>query len=301
MVKFSLKRLVFALATAFCIFWLSACASAKRTALVDASHLYSHELEKAKVSAVIAPFHTSDARTYAEVMKKFEGAGIDEFLRKADDVARAIGLAGYDIQRNIGGYEGMLEPSFTFVFESNADEPFADLTEKAKLFASIVGDIGYETQDAVIVFYDDEFGVGDDLFYSADIPLANLEAPVSNSASIGLDDFTIRIDDRLLYMLFFDDYRNAESLAGMNSSIDSIIGSLQKLGGYDDSRKTERKVRRSAYMDAGYRHSVYAKWNVILDSDAGRKKVVDPFTLKKLIADAQKALEGLNDYMSAAI
>ncbi len=254
------------------------------------------------ISAVIAPYHVSAAHTYDEVMEMYRGDGIGGFIRKADDVAKALGIGKYVVQGNIGGYSGLLEPSFTFDFEMPDSDSFSMFLKKVELFASIVGDIGCEIQDAVIVYFDDDAQQGGtDSFYTTQIPLSDVSRAVACSNAMGLSDFTVRIGDKVLFMLFFDDYLDEESLAGMNGRIQGIVDYFKTFGAYDGSRKIENRVRKSLYVDIAQRSLIYDRWQSAFATGAGLVEMSDPNQVAEFVRQAQEVIARYEAPMRAAV
>ena len=231
------------------------------------------------VSAIVSPFYEKEAHSLeeAEALRK----EVDENVWKYGDyitlgtrLATALGLEVYDINDKLGGWEFMSgdnagkrveEISQTWVFRFPEGMPKDKAREKTDLFASLLGDLTSEQQEAVIsadyVSKDDpeanalEFTIG----------VNDVDKALQTLRSVGISDFTIDTNERLIKLDYFenkeDEAENEKQLREFENRFYNLKAELKKDGNLD-GRGEERTKKASRLLDTSDRRDKYETWLV---------------------------------------
>ena len=159
-----------------------------------------------------------------------------------------------NVYSNMGGFEfsegenagkQVNEISYTFEFENSTPE-------QAQLFASLMGENGYEQQEAVISkSYVDN--VEDSNAREYDIRYSGLDAfaVADMLKKNGISDYTIDETTNTVQLLAFDE-------GGKNELLSKIDNLINEMG--DSYYGTEYNPVQSDYLDAGRRAGIYQAW-----------------------------------------
>ena len=195
--------------------------------------------------ATVAPYYETGItdENYEEVYNAVNKT----FRDNANEVAQALGINIKNVSENIGGFfnedEGRAVRELSYTFELDGD------FKQAQLFASILGDIGYENQKSVVASR-----------YVNDIENANaveLALRFNNSGEVqnaldtlGIQDYTIDTKENVLKILEFD---------LSEEYIENRIKDIQeKLGGNYVSFKANPTY--SELIERNDRPNLYKEW-----------------------------------------
>ena len=229
--------------------------------------------KKKIVSATIAPYlntKLSDTN-YDEIKSK-----VDEKFKKASkDIADLLGLTILEVHDNIGGYtmqsgEVINEISYTFQFETTN-------TNDVDLFASLMGDLGYENQEAVISANYVKKGENG-LELSVVVKNTDNIRTLLNEA--GINDFTIDLDTKEVKILEFP-WMGEEGINTLHENLNTFIDLLGD--NYESSTKSKIKSR---YLDRRDRQNLYKKRLATTETSGQNRKLRDNTKLEETIRQA---------------
>lgn len=212
------------------------------------------------IATTIAPYFNTSYQDYVAMSSEQQKQMREAFSKVAHEVAKAIGIT-LDMKQasfNIGGYQfedgdSVVEPSFTFRLDTTP--------EKARLFAALMGDLGYEQQEAVVSSYRvDDYDSADGVKYY--IKYSNPDALLPLLGKYGIKNFTYDKTKGELSVLSFD----AEDL----KKFDKLVEDLNKI---EDGEKynIQTEAFKSSYDAKGDRKNLYETWDSLLREEQGRK------------------------------
>lgn len=212
------------------------------------------------IAATIAPYFNTSYQDYIVMSPEQQKQMREAFSKAAHEVAKVIGIT-LDMKHvsfNIGGYQfedggSVVEPSFTFRLNTTP--------EKARLFAALMGDLGYEQQEAVVSSYrvedyDSADGVKHYIKYSDfDTLLPLLE-------KYGIKNFTYDKTRGELSVLSFDteEVKNLHKLANNLNKTEN-----------GEKFRIQTEAFKSSYDAKNDRRVLYETWDSILRKEQGRE------------------------------
>ena len=154
------------------------------------------------VSATIAPYRKTTYQEFISKSAEEQQQMKKAFFRAAHEFAKLlnIDLADDEVSVNIGGYQfengdAIKERSFTFRLNTTP--------EKARLFAALMGDLGFEQQETVAWNYDaDSYEDADGIKYQ--IPYADKESILKLLDKYDIKNFSYDETRQTLSVLSFD-------------------------------------------------------------------------------------------------
>lgn len=228
------------------------------------------------IAAIIAPYFNTSYQDYVAMSPEEQKQMRKAFSKAAHEIAKAIGIT-LDMKQasfNIGGYQfedggSIVEPSFTFRLDTTP--------EKARLFAALMGDLGYEQQEAVVSNYDiSDIDSADGIRFSLEFKDSATLLKLINQFNI--KNFTYDKTNGVLSVLSFD-----------TADVEKFHKLVQQLkeNGYD--KESETFYFKSSYDGRTGRKTLYGKW---LKAQERNSQGVQP----ELYSLVQKALEKVNYY-----
>ena len=199
------------------------------------------------ISATIAPYFNTSYEDYVAMTPEEQKEMREAFAKAAKEVAKALGITlnMKEASFNIGGYEfddrgSVIEPSFTFRLDTTP--------EKARLFAALMGDLGYEQQEAVVSNYDiSDRDSADGIRFSLEFKDSATLLKLINQFDI--KNFTYDKTNGTLSVLSFD-----------TADVEKFHKLVQQLkeNGYD--KEPETFYFKSSYDGRTGRKTLYGKW-----------------------------------------
>ena len=213
--------------------------------------------------STIAPYLDNKVTSNSGATDVTKRKEVRQFMHNAGVVAQVIdhGLTVNSNVSNIGGFtdeemEGGRTTELSFTFDIVTDD-----TERADLFACLMGDIGYEQQVAVINATDTTPDDPDANAFEYLIPVTDVDRALRSLEEAGIGDFTLNRKDRTISLLNFARNENGEFDEGdILSTIESLRKKLEDNDCYDTGREENRKKIKSGYFDRQARRDVYKKW-----------------------------------------
>lgn len=238
------------------------------------------DIKNKNVKATIAPYY--DTPLTKSNYRKIKGVVDESFRNTANNIATLLGGNIKETTNNIGGFtfeEGekagdwVKELSYTFELENLSKDD-------AILFTSLMGDLGYEQQEAVIAAtYEDDINNSNAVEFR--LNYKNREQLSKALDELGIHDYTIDIDNKQLKLLEFGDLNNPAETAK------KIVDVIEKLGG--DLSDAEYSGIQSEYITKGSRERTYKTW---LEAN---KKSKQNRELYSLVEEAYNKVKGSND------
>lgn len=206
------------------------------------------------ITATIAPYFKTSYEDYVAMTPEKQKEMREAFAKAAHEVAKALGIP-LDMKQasfNIGGYEfedgsSVTEPSFTFRFGKDATP------EQVRMFAALMGDLGYEQQEAVVTSWDvanEEERDGDRHF----IEFKEEELPLLKQ--FGIKNFTFDKTRGVLSVLSFD----TQDVENFYKLVETI---KQKENGLEETqrRNPRRASFKTFYDEKEGRRALYEAWS----------------------------------------
>lgn len=229
------------------------------------------------IAAIIAPYFNTSYQDYVAMSTEEQKQMRKAFSKAAHEIAKAIGIT-IDMKQasfNIGGYQfedggSIVEPSFTFRLDTTP--------EKARLFAALMGDLGYEQQEAVVSNYDiSDIDSADGIRFSLEFKDSDTLLKLIDQFNI--KNFTYDKTNGVLSVLSFD--------AADVEKFHKLVQQLKE-NGYD--KESETFYFKSSYDGRTGRKTLYGKW---LKAQEGNSQGVQP----ELYSLVQEALKKVNYYL----
>lgn len=208
-----------------------------------------------EISATVAPYFNTTYREYQQMSPKQKNKMHNSFKKMAINVAKVldINLDINDISFNVGGYQfedgdSVVEPSFTF--------PLFASPEEGRLFACLMGDLGFEQQEAVVSSYDIEsYDDADGIRWS--IKFSDTEMLLELLHEHDIKNFTYDKTNGTLSVLSFDE--------DDVSKLKKLVNNLNNNSNGEQFEITETSFK-SSYDGKGARRVLYESW---LESNKG--------------------------------
>lgn len=230
------------------------------------------------IAATIAPYFKTSYEDYVAMTPEKQKEMREAFAKAAHEVAKALGIS-LDMKQasfNIGGYEfnngteSIVEPSFTFRLDTTP--------EKAKLFAALMGDLGYEQQETVISQYEvDNYDDGNCVRHS--IVFSDADKILKELEAFGIKNFTYDKTNGVLSILSFDE-----------KDVQKYIELRKKLNTEGYELKPEETPIQSDLLEPADREALYREW-LTAPSEENKQGEQSP----ELLSFIQKALEKLEN------
>ena len=232
------------------------------------------------VFSTVAPYYSKqvDDRNYNKVRSDVDS----QFTNKALNIASNLGINVEKIQNNVGGYsfddgKGRVdELSYTYKLKDGTSN------EDAKMFGCLLGDLGHETQESVVVGnYTNSNNGNANLEYT--LKLNDGSGIIKALKEAGITDYTFNKQTNELQLLLFKDDNG-------NFNEQKILDQFQKLNqvlGGKISEPTKNYVE-SELIESEDRQNLYGEW---LESNRGTKNR----ELYSQIEEAYKKVKEFND------
>lgn len=207
--------------------------------------------------AIVAPYHNTQVTNsnFSDVRSKVSVP----FKEAAEKIAKSLGVEIVGTEDNVGSYtfektgEKVREISSTFIIK-------AESQEAADVFASMLGDMGHETQESVISGrYLAENEQDKATCIELEIPVKNLDGDIETLhdliKSAGFDAATLDTTNNVVRILNFDTNVTPEQIKEQFENIFNGIGDY-----YDDTRSNQARRQQSSLYTASDRRSLYQAW-----------------------------------------
>ena len=231
------------------------------------------------IKATIAPYY--DTPLTKENYNEIKDAVDTTFRETANNLVTLLGGKIKDTTNNIGGFtfsEGenagnwVKELSYTFELENMSKED-------GMLFSSLMGDLAYEQQEAVISStYENDLNNSNALEFR--LKYQDIDKVMDALDKLGIHDYTIDTKNKTLNLLEFD-------LEKPYDTVQKITDMVQELGGNEADAKFTGI--QSEYIDKDVRKGIYETW---LKANEGRKENRELYSLVK---EAYKKIGGTSD------
>ena len=200
---------------------------------------------KGSIFTTVAPYYNTPVTK--ENIKEVKAKVEKDFKEKANSIATSLGISIRNVNTNIGGFEfqegetaGQQVTELSYTFELDTEDTFL-----ADTFAYLLGQLGYEKQEAVI----SANYVND----SKDANAIELSIKVRQNAGVlealkkaGITDYTVDLSNHTVKILGFD-LDNTGALEEQFSKIKQELG--DNYDGYEyneiQSRYIDREVRQN--------------------------------------------------------
>lgn len=215
------------------------------------SSVAGNKVQSNGIFTTVAPYYNTPVtkENIKEVRAKVE----KDFKEKANSIATSLGISIRNINTNIGGFEfqegetaGQQVTELSYTFELDTEDTFL-----ADTFAYLLGQLGYEKQEAVI----SANYVND----SKDANAIELSIKVRQNAGVlealkkaGITDYTVDLSTHTIKILGFD----LNDLTGLDEKLTSIE---KELG--DNYEQAEYRKIQSRYLDKGARKNIREAWH----------------------------------------
>lgn len=230
------------------------------------------------IAATIAPYFKTSYEDYVAMTPEKQKEMREAFAKAAHEVAKALGIP-LDMKQasfNIGGYEfnngteSIVEPSFTFRLNTTP--------EKARLFAALMGDLGYEQQEAVISQYKvNKYEDGNCVRHS--IVIKDADKILNELEAFGIKNFTYDKTNGVLSILSFNE-----------EDVNKFVNLVETLENEGYELQAKQTPIQSDYLEKSDREALYRK--ELEDQDRrGESERQSP----ELLSLIQKALEKLEN------
>ena len=231
------------------------------------------------IKSTIAPYY--DTPLTKENYNEIKDAVDTTFRETANNLVTLLGGKIKDTTNNIGGFtfsEGenagnwVKELSYTFELENMSKED-------GMLFSSLMGDLAYEQQEAVISStYENDLNNSNALEFR--LKYQDIDKLMDALDKLGIHDYTIDTNNKTLNLLEFD-------LEKPYDTVQKITDIVQELGGNEADAKFTGI--QSEYIDKDVRKGIYETW---LKANEGRKENRELYSLVK---EAYKKIGGTSD------
>ena len=232
------------------------------------------------VFSTVAPYYSKQVndRNYNKVRSDVDS----QFTNKALNIASNLGVNVENIQNNVGGYsfddgKGRVdELSYTYKLKDGTTK------ENARMFGCLLGDLGHETQESVVVGnYTNSNNENANLEYT--LKLKDGNGIIKALKEAGITDYTFNKQTNELQLLLFKDDNG-------NFNEQEILDQFQKLNqvlGGKISESTKNYVE-SELIESEDRQNLYGEW---LESNKGTKNR----ELYSQIEEAYEKVKKFND------
>lgn len=218
---------------------------------VVSSEREQNENEQQTISTTIAPYYNTQITN--ENSKEVRGLVQEQFIQRANTIAEKLGIKIKSISTNVGGFTfsegeaaGQQVTELSYTFELDTQDK-----NKADLFASIMGEVGHEQQEAVIS--------SNNVANKKDADALNIKIKVKNTKGVvellrqaGFTDFTINVTKKEISLLIFSDESDNINEKQLEKETNKFINLLK-----DNYNGTEFKYIESRYIDKQRRKEIY--------------------------------------------
>ena len=230
------------------------------------------------VFSTVAPYYSKQVNdiNYNKVRSDVDS----QFTNKALNIASNLGINVEKIQNNVGGYsfddgKGRVdELSYTYKLKDGTSN------EDAKMFGCLLGDLGHETQESVVVGnYTNSNNENANLEYT--LKLKDGSGIIKALKEAGITDYTFNKQTNELQLLLFKDNNG-------NFNEQEILDQFQKLNqvlGGKISEPTKNYVE-SELVESEDRQNLYGEW---LESNRGTKN-------RELYSQIEEAYEKVKEF-----
>ena len=167
---------------------------------------------ESSIKSIVAPYFKRRVRSEAELIQIVHSEDFQNFLDRAREIAKELGLPEFTYHINLGGYsfddgvDSIQELSVTFNFEGVTKE-------QIRLFTDLMGDVRLEFQEAVITSrYVDEYNQEEGGFEFS-LNVNGVSDVMEITKKVGLKDFSYDTETRTLKVLEFPIEDNEEARA----------------------------------------------------------------------------------------
>lgn len=204
------------------------------------------------IAATIAPYFNTSYQDYISMSPEQQKQMREAFSKVAHKVAKALGIT-LDMKQasfNIGGYQfedggSVVEPSFTFRFGKDATP------EQVEMFANLMGDLGFEQQEAVVSNYDVEDDAEADGFRRS-IEVPDVDVALKILAEVGIKNFTLDKTNKVLSVLSFD----SDDIIKFDNFVTRLNNGLEET----ERRNPRTTAFKSSYNEKESRRAGYQAW-----------------------------------------
>lgn len=236
-------------------------------------------------SAIVAPYFSNPILN-AKDYKKSQDAVDKKFKDAANSLSKSLGIELVETHDNLGSYtfdetgKTVQELSYTFFFKEGTD------FNKIKLFSSLLGDIGHETQETVVASRPvDENDIRKNNVAKFTIKVKEIKGLTGVLKELGINDYTIDISNKSVSVLIFDDIGN------VSKNMEQYQSLITKLGDNVDGKQYE--ILESELIYPRDRRVLYQEW--LRDTTKSKKQSTDGDNsienLRGTIQEAQQALD----------
>ena len=201
------------------------------------------------IQVTVAPFYDTTARQFADMPEDERMAIRENFFHNAAFLAELCGLSfNSDIEsQNVGGFVNeqgnrLVEISHTFSFQE-IDK------EKVDLFAALMAEFGYQSQESTISACYCERDDNDYTTQEYTIFCSHLESIDKIICQSGIYNFTVNTRERTISILAWDE-----------KDQEHIVKLISKLKEYGYYKKDQEKSVNSRYLDRSERAELYKGW-----------------------------------------
>ena len=219
--------------------------------------------EKGSIFTTVAPYYNTPitSENAKEVRDKVE----KDFKEKANSIASSLGITIRNVSTNVGGFEfqegeaaGQQVTELSYTFELETDDTFL-----ADTFAYLLGELGYERQEAVIS--------ANYVSNSEDANAIELSIKVKSNAGVlealkraGITDYTIDLSNKTIKILGFD----LDNTTELEEKLDKI---QQELG--DNYERVQTAEIQSRYIDREAKRDIQEKWKATLGESSQNRQL----------------------------
>lgn len=227
--------------------------------------------------STVAPFYSQQVNdaNYEGIRETVE----NRFTKEARSIAENLGIGIKNIQNNIGGYSfddgaGRVdELSYTYQLDENTTP------KQAKMFGCLLGDIGNEVQESIVVGnYTDMNDVDANLEYT--LKLDSSDGIIDILKKAGITDYTFNKQKNELQLLLFKDNGRFNE----NEILEQFEKLNKELGGRIN--EPTKNYISSELVESEDRQNLYEEW---LESNRGTKN-------RKLYNQVQKAYQKVKQF-----
>ena len=168
----------------------------------------------------------------------------------------------HDIRDNRGGWklgtgEQLHEISETWTFSFPKDMPIEEARKKTDLFASLLGDLGPEQQEAVISYDYVEAGNPEANTVELTVGFNDVEKAVEALKRVGISDYSIDQDGKAIKLDYIGT-RYDGGFAGFEKKYKELVTQLKKDRNHDG--RTGENEKASRLLQAADRRNKYRAW-----------------------------------------
>ena len=205
------------------------------------------------VDSIVAPFLFNPVNESNEDKARKEVNAF--FTKKAEQISGLLGIEIVGKSDNLGSY--------TFESGENAGKAINEVSYEfnlrdangvqAKQFTFLMGDLGHEVQENVIISKDSAKSKANCLELL--IPVKDKAKAIEALKKLGINDYTFNNDEKSIKLLEFDTSVTQEQLMDKYQNLITELGD-----NYDAEKKAKYTPKQSDMYDRESRKSLYEKW-----------------------------------------